>query len=123
MLRTASLRAAHQLLDRPPVLVAALARRAGLLVATESASPPIAARQQTSLNVREAPRDLYGLIDVKASNIISLFDGLRSSPRPDLIVARLLRAATVKGGRRPSRSDLSLTVASTAADFVGSGRW
>jgi len=57
MLRTASLRAAHQLLDRPPVLVAALARRAGLLVATESASPPIAARQQTSLNVREAPRD------------------------------------------------------------------
>jgi len=123
MLRTASLRAAHQLLDRPPVLVAALARRAGLLVATESASPPIAARQQTSLNVREAPRDLYGLIDVKASNIISLFDGLRSSPRPDLIVARLLRAATVKGGRRPIAKRLALDGREHSGRLVGSGRW
>ena len=29
-----------------------------------------------------------------------------------------LRAATVKGGRRPSRSDLPLTVTSTAADLL-----
>jgi len=38
-----------------------------------------------------------------------------SSSRP--VFARLLRAAAVKGGRRPSRSDLPLTAASTAADL------
>jgi hypothetical protein len=32
-----------------------------------------------------------------------------------------LRAVAVKGGRRPSRSDLPLTVASTAAGWVGRG--
>ena len=42
----------------------------------------------------------------------------RPSPRPDPTFRRLLRAATVKGGRRPSRSDLPLTGASTAADFL-----
>ena len=47
---------------------------------------------------------------------ISLFDppAIISSSRPSGF-HRPLRAATVKGGRRPSRSDLPLTVASTAA--------
>jgi hypothetical protein len=39
-----------------------------------------------------------------------------SSSRPAF--ARLLRGAAVKGGRRPSRSDLPLTAASTAADLL-----
>jgi hypothetical protein len=42
-----------------------------------------------------------------------------SSSRP--VFARLLRAAAVKGGRRPSRSDLPLTAASTAADLRDRG--
>ena len=49
--------------------------------------------------------------------VISLFGRAATSPRPDLFFARLLRAAAVKGGRRPSRSDLPLTAASTAADL------
>jgi hypothetical protein len=39
-----------------------------------------------------------------------------SSARPNFVGP--LRAAAVKGGRRPSRSDLPLTVASTAADSL-----
>src|SRR5215831_4258612 len=42
-----------------------------------------------------------------------------SSSRPAF--ARLLRGAAVKGGRRPSRSDLPLTAASTAADLRDRG--
>ena len=52
---------------------------------------------------------------------ISLFGRAATSPRPDLFFAGLLRAAAVKGGRRPSRSDLPLTVASTAADLHDRG--
>ena len=52
---------------------------------------------------------------------ISLFGRPATSPRPDLFFARLLRAAAVKGGRRPSRSDLPLTAASTAADLRDRG--
>jgi len=37
---------------------------------------------------------------------ISLFDWPATSPRPDLTFLRTLRAVAVKGGRRPSRSDL-----------------
>jgi hypothetical protein len=39
---------------------------------------------------------------------------MATSPRPDLISVRALRGAAVKGGRRPSRSDLPLTAVSTA---------
>jgi hypothetical protein len=39
---------------------------------------------------------------------ISLFGRAATSPRPDLLFARLLRGATVKGGRRPSRKRLAL---------------
>jgi hypothetical protein len=53
---------------------------------------------------------------------ISVFGRTATSPRPDLFFARLLRAAAVKGGRRPSRSDLPLTAASTAADLRDRGR-
>jgi len=58
--------------------------------------------------------------DARRSSI-SLFDVLAtiSSSRPNS--HWLLRAANVKGGRRPSRNDLPLTVASTVADFVESG--
>jgi hypothetical protein len=52
---------------------------------------------------------------------ISLFGRAATSPRPDLFFSRLLRAAAVKGGRRPSRSDLPLTAASTAADLRDRG--
>src|SRR5215475_3755940 len=44
---------------------------------------------------------------------ISLLGRAATSPRPDLVFAKLLRGAAVKGGRRPSRSDLPLTAAST----------
>jgi len=67
------------------------------------------------------PKNLYGAIDVKClSWMISSPCSIRRrpSPRPDPTFRRLLRAATVKGGRRPSRSDLPLTVASTAAGFL-----
>ena len=49
---------------------------------------------------------------------ISLFDltATISSSQPNFRWP--LRAAAVKGGRRPSRSDLPLTVASTAADLL-----
>ena len=58
--------------------------------------------------------------DARRSSI-SLFDVMAtiSSSRPNS--HWLLRAANVKGGRRPSRNDLPLTVASTVADFVESG--
>jgi hypothetical protein len=49
---------------------------------------------------------------------ISLFDRLATSPRPDLIFASAPRGATVKG-RRPSLSDLPLTVVSTAPGLLG----
>jgi hypothetical protein len=52
---------------------------------------------------------------------ISLFGRAATSPRPDLFFARLLGAAAVKGGRRPSRSDLPFTAASTAADLRDRG--
>ena len=52
---------------------------------------------------------------------ISLLGRAATSPRPDLLFARLLRAAAVKGGRRPSQSDLPLTAASTAADLRDRG--
>jgi hypothetical protein len=64
--------------------------------------------------------DLYGAIAVKAFlSSISLFDRACdiSSSRPDF--AGALRGAAVKGGRRPSRSDLPLTAASTAPDSLG----
>ena len=68
------------------------------------------------------PQDLYGAIGVKAFRYaISLFGRAATSPRPDLLFTRLLRAAAVKGGRRPSRSDLPLTAASTAADLSDRG--
>ena len=53
---------------------------------------------------------------------ISLFDRACdiSSSRPDF--AGALRGAAVKGGRRPSRSDLPLTAASTAPELAHSGR-
>jgi len=51
---------------------------------------------------------------------ISLFDRLATSPRPDLIFARALGGATVKGGRRPSLSDLPLTVVSNSARLARS---
>ena len=63
--------------------------------------------------------DLYGAIPVKGVvSCISLFDRACdiSSSRPDF--ARALRGAAVKGGRRPSRSDLPLTAASTAANSL-----
>ena len=44
--------------------------------------------------------------------------GPATSPRPDLIFAGALRGVAVKGGRRPSRSDLPLTAASTAPDSL-----
>jgi len=53
---------------------------------------------------------------------ISLFDWRPTSPRPDLIFVRTLRAVAVKGGRRPSRSDLPLTVASTASSCLSRAR-
>ena len=52
---------------------------------------------------------------------ISLFGRAATSPRPDLLFARPLRGAAVKGGRRPSRSDLPLTAASTATDLPDRG--
>jgi hypothetical protein len=51
-------------------------------------------------------------------HLISLFDRQRPSPRPDLIFHPPLRKVAVKGGRRSSRSDLPLTVTSTAADLL-----
>ena len=69
--------------------------------------------------------DLYGAIGVKGRLVsrlefftISLFDltATISSSQPNFRWP--LRAAAVKGGRRPSRSDLPLTVASTAADLL-----
>ena len=63
--------------------------------------------------------DLYGAIAVKGVvSCISLFDRACdiSSSRPDF--AGALRGAAVKGGRRPSRSDLPLTAASTAPDSL-----
>src|SRR5262249_61054683 len=45
----------------------------------------------------------------------------RPSPRPDLIFLGRCRAAALKGGRRPSRNDLPLMVASTAADLLDWG--
>ena len=52
---------------------------------------------------------------------ISLLGRAATSPRPDLFFARLLRAAAVKGGQRPSRRDLPLAAASTAADLRDRG--
>jgi len=66
---------------------------------------------------------LYGASAVKGFvSCISLFDRACdiSSSRPDF--AGALRGAAVKGGRRPSRSDLPLTAASTAPDSLISGR-
>src|SRR5215510_6830581 len=62
--------------------------------------------------------DLYGAIDVKAGVSSILFDltATISSSRPNFPWP--LRAAAVKGGRRPSRNDLPLMVASTAADLL-----
>ena len=50
---------------------------------------------------------------------ISLFDRPATSPRPDLISVRARRGAAVKGGRRPSRSDLPLTAVSKAPSWLG----
>jgi hypothetical protein len=62
--------------------------------------------------------DLYGAIGVKAvvsrHLLVRLACGISSS-RPDFRGAAARSA--VNGGRRPSRSDLPLTVASTASDF------
>jgi hypothetical protein len=65
--------------------------------------------------------DLYGAIDVKAGVSSILFDltATISSSRPNFPWP--LRAAAVKGGRRPSRNDLPLMVASTAADLLDWG--
>jgi hypothetical protein len=65
-------------------------------------------------NWSNRPLDLYGAISVKGVvSCISLFDRACdiSSSRPDF--AGALRGVAVKGGRRPSRSDLPLTAAST----------
>ena len=51
-------------------------------------------------------------------DLISLFDPLETISSFRSNFSSLLRAATVKGGRRPSRSDLPLTGASTAAGFL-----
>src|SRR6266404_269244 len=74
-------------------------------------------------HVRDGSMDLYGVIGVKAFRYRSspCSAGAATSPRPDLFFARLLGAAAVKGGRRPSRSDLPLTAASTAADLRDRG--
>jgi hypothetical protein len=65
--------------------------------------------------------DLYGAIGVKAGVNSILFDltATISSSRPNFPWP--LRAAAVKGGRRPSRNDLPLMVASTAADLLDWG--
>ena len=69
-------------------------------------------------------KTLYGAITVKAdlqsfNLFISLFDQLVTifSSRPSFDWPP--RTVTVKGGRRPSRSDLPLTVTSTAAGYAG----
>jgi hypothetical protein len=87
-----------------------------------SALPLIAERKRTLRRGRVGPKHLYGVVGVKFSLwAISLFGRAATSPRPDLPFARLLRGAAVKGGRRPSRSDLPLTAASTAADLSDRG--
>jgi hypothetical protein len=85
--------------------------------------PLTAGRKRTSRDFRVGPKNLYGAICVKTIRYgpISLFGRAATSPRPDLFFARLLRAAAVKGGRRPSQSDLPLTAASTAADLRDRG--
>src|SRR5689334_2820712 len=93
---------------------------------TDEAMSPLRRRMIEDMTIRKfAPKtqhDLYGAIGVKAFRYaISLFGRAATSPRPDLLFARLLRAAAVKGGRRPSRSDLPLTAASTAADLSDRG--
>src|SRR6267143_628106 len=61
------------------------------------------------------PKDLYGVIGVKAFRYRSspCSAGAATSPRPDLFFARLLGAAAVKGGRRPSRRVFSSSVSAT----------
>lgn len=63
--------------------------------------------------------DLYGAIGVKAFRygLSPCSAGQRRLLVPTCFLLRLLRGAAVKGGRRPSRSDLPLTAASTAADL------
>jgi hypothetical protein len=61
--------------------------------------------------------NLYGVIAVKLKSTSHLLvrSCWPSPPRPDLDFRLAPRTVTVKGGRRPSRSDLPLTVTSTAA--------
>src|SRR5436305_7652292 len=65
--------------------------------------------------------DLYGAIGVKAGINSILFDltATISSSRPNFPWP--LRAPAVQGGPRPSRNDLPLMVASTAADLLDWG--
>jgi len=64
-------------------------------------------------------KTLYGAITVKADlqSFYSIRLGTMFSSRPNF--DWLPRTVTVKGGRRPSRSDLALTVTSTATSYVG----
>ena len=65
------------------------------------------------------PVDLYGAIGVKAfveGHLLVRLAGDISSSRPDF--PGTMRAVAVKGGRRPSHSDLPLTGASTASRFL-----
>ena len=65
------------------------------------------------------PKTLYGAITVKADlqSFYSIRLGTIFSSRPNF--DWLPRTVTVKGGRRLSRSDLPLTVTSTATSYVG----
>jgi hypothetical protein len=70
------------------------------------------------------PQDLYGAISVKAD--LGSFHLLVRRAGDHLLVPTgfdgPLGAVTVKGGRRPSRSDLPLTVTSKAAGLLGRTR-
>jgi transposase, IS5 family len=76
-------------------------------------------RQGDAINavLAAAGYNLYGVIAVKQVSTSHLLvrSSWRPSPRPDLDFRLAPRTVTVKGGRRPSRSDLPLTVTSTAA--------
>ena len=73
---------------------------------------------------RNRPKDFCGAIVVKAvAKGHLLVRPAGDIARPDLISSlRTLRAGTVRGGRRPSRSDLPLAGASTPSrNFLESG--
>jgi hypothetical protein len=114
-------RAAGRSKTRPPP--APSPKRRPAMATTIPALPTRSPNPASSAAPQRPLARLYGAFAVKSDLGLSpCSTGRRPSPRPDLPSGQTPRAVVVKGGRRPSRSDLPLTTTSTAPSCFGRTR-